>query len=145
MDIHKIKKEDFNNWLEMGLLLWSEYSKAELKIEFAETCKSKNEAVFICKDKENYVGFVNISLRYEYVPESTSVPTGYIEGIFVRKEYRKKRIAEKLVRIAEKWAKNKGCKEIASDTELDNNSSQKFHKKIGFKKTKTLVYFIKKI
>ena len=91
MIIQKINKEDFNAWLEMGLMLWPKYSKSELKKEFEDIFESKKEETFLCKDDEgNYIGFINLSLRYEHVPGATSSPTGYVEGIFVKAQYQKK-------------------------------------------------------
>ncbi len=146
MIIQKIKKADFNAWLEMGSLLWPKHSKNELKKEFEDILKSKREETFLCKDeKGNYAGFINVSLRHEYVPGATLSPVGYVEGIFVKKQYRKKGIAKKLIDAGEKWAKSKGCKEIGSDSKLHNKASQAFHKRLGFKKDDILVHFIKKI
>lgn len=146
MIIQKIKKEDFDTWLEMGLLLWPKHSKNELKKEFEDILKSKREETFLCKDdEEKYVGFINLSLRYEHVLRAISSPVGYVEGIFVKEEYRKKGIAKKLIDAGEEWAKSKGCKEMGSDTELHNKASQVFHKKLGFKEDDIIVHFIKKI
>lgn len=146
MIIQKIKKEDFDAWLKMGLLLWPKHSTDELKKEFQDILKSKIEETFICKeDKCNYAGFINISLRYEYVPGAKSSPVGYVEGIFVKEQYRKKGIAKKLIDAGEEWAKSKHCKEMGSDVELHNKLSQVFHKKLGFKEDDILVHFIKKI
>ena len=146
MIILKINREDFDAWLEMGLLLWPKHSKAKLKKEFDVILKSKIEETFLCKDEEgNYIGFINLSLRYEHVPGAKSSPVGYVEGIFVREQYRKMGIAKKLIDAGEEWAKSKGCKEMGSDTELHNKTSQAFHKKLGFKEDDILVHFIKKI
>jgi aminoglycoside 6'-N-acetyltransferase I len=146
MDIQKIKKEDFDAWLEMGLLLWPKHSRTELKKEFEAILKSKKEETFLCRDEDgSYIGFVNLSLRYEYIPGATSSPVGYVEGIFVKQEYRKMGVAKKLIDAGEEWAKNQSCKEMGSDTELHNKLSQAFHKKLGFKEDDILVHFIKKI
>lgn len=145
MIIQKIKKEDFNAWLDMGLTLWPDHSKAALRKEFEKIFKSKREETFLCKDKDDYVGFINISLRSEYVHGAKSSPVGYVEGIFVKEQYRKKGVAKELIKAGEEWAKSKGCKEIASDTHLHNKTSQEFHKKLGFKKDDTIVHYIKKI
>lgn len=146
MIIEKIKNEDFNAWLEMGLMLWPKHSRAELQKEFEAILKSKKEETFLCKDKDgSYIGFINLSLRFEYIPGATSSPVGYVEGIFVKEQYRKKGIAKKLIDAGEEWAKKQGCKEIGSDTELHNKTSQVFHKKLGFKEDDILVHFIKKI
>ncbi|MBI5393384.1 GNAT family N-acetyltransferase [Candidatus Woesearchaeota archaeon] len=146
MIIQKIKKEDFDAWLEMGLLLWPKHSKNELKKEFKDILKSKREETFLCKDDEGkYIGFINLSLRYEHVPGATSSTVGYVEGIFIKEEYRKKGIAKKLIDTGERWAKSKGCKEIGSDAELHNKASQAFHKRLGFKENEIILHFIKKV
>lgn len=145
MIIQKLKKEDFDAWLDMGLTLWPDHSKAALKEEFEDIFKSEREETFLAKDDEDYIGFINVSLRYEFVQGAKSYPVGYIEGIFVKEPYRNKGIAKELVKAGEKWAKEKGCKEMASDAELDNKASQEFHKKLGFKQGDAIVHYIKRI
>ncbi|MBI2147772.1 GNAT family N-acetyltransferase [Candidatus Woesearchaeota archaeon] len=146
MRVHKVKKEDFESWLEMGLLLWPKYTENELRKEFEKIVASKREEAFLCDDGNGAtIGFINVSIRHEYVPGTTSSPVGYVEGIFVQEQYRKKRIAQTLFWYGEEWAKSKGCKEMASDTELRNEASQKFHERLGFREKSILVHFIKKI
>ena len=101
--------------------------------------------LFLAKADDDYAGFINVSLRHEFVQGAKSYPIGYVEGIFVKEQYRNKGIAKMLIQAGEEWAKSKGCKEIASDTEIDNKTSQKFHDKLGFKKTGVIVHFVKKI
>ena len=43
----------------------------------------------------------------------------------------------------EKWAKEKGCKEFASDCEIDNNSSFGFHMALGFEEANRIICFTK--
>ena len=43
------------------------------------------------------------------------------------------------------WAKARGCRELASDALLDNESSQRAHRALGFKETERVVYFTKKL
>lgn len=139
-------KHDFEDWLSMGLLLWPRHSKNELKEEFLELFSSPRCKTFLCKDESgNCVGFVNVSLRIEPVPGAKTTPVGYIEGIFVKKEFRKKGIARKLFSLAEQWAASKGCKEIGSDTNIWNRKSKTFHSAMGFTSSAVLSHFIKKI
>ena len=55
------------------------------------------------------------------------------------------RIAKKLVELGENWGKEKGCTQYASDTEITNQQSIAFHKKVGFSEANRLVCFIKDI
>jgi aminoglycoside 6'-N-acetyltransferase I len=136
---------DFKDWLAMGLELWPDYTKKELELELLSILKNKQQTTFIAQDDKEYSGFINVSLRFEYVEGASSSPVGYIEGIYIKSKYRKQGIASELLKIAEEWALKKGATEIASDTWLKNKSSQIFHKKIGFKVADTIVHFVKKI
>ena len=91
------------------------------------------------------------TLKFQHLPKifkhsNASVKAvGYIEAIYVKPDHRTQGIARKLAEIAEQWAKERGCTEMASDTEIKNVDSQKFHKKIGFEHAETIVHFIKKV
>lgn len=45
----------------------------------------------------------------------------------------------------ENWAKTMGCKEFASDCELDNEESLQFHLKMGFEEVNRIICFTKKL
>ena len=62
----------------------------------------------------------------------SSSPVGYLEGIFVLDEYKKRGYAKELLGECQNWAKDQGCLEFASDCELNNEDSLKFHLKMGF-------------
>ena len=66
------------------------------------------------------VGFAECQLRYDYVEGTDSSPVGYLEGIFVKEEFRHRGFAKEILAECEKWTKEKGCTEFASDCELDN-------------------------
>ena len=146
MTIKTIQKKDFDVWVALGLLLRAHHSKKDTEEEFKGILKSKNEEAFLCKDDEgNAVGFMNVSVRYEYVSGAHSSPVGYIEGIFIQEQHRRKGYAKKLIHVAEAWAKRKGCKEIGSDAYVENTVSQAFHTKVGFRQYRVLVHFMKKL
>ena len=149
MTINKVTKKDFLEWLKMGTEFWTKRSKQEIKNEFERITSSKKEVSFICHDESSAVGFIALSLRSDYVEGSDfkqkTKQVGYLEAIYVRSKYRNKGIAKDLMKVAEKWFKEKQVKEIGSDVEVHNLVSQKFHKKIGFKKGETLIHYIKKL
>ena len=91
------------------------------------------------------VAFMSLSLRHDYVEGTDSSPVGYLEGIYVKPDFRKSGIAAEMVEFAKEWVVSKGCTELASDCELDNEDSRLFHSKIGFEEANRIVCFVMKI
>jgi len=146
MNFYEISRQNFDEWVLMGVALWPHHTKKEITKEFRKQLKEEKYKTFICiNDTSQSIAFINLSLRIDHVEGASSSPIGYVEGIYVKPGYRKQGVAKELIKVAEKWAKKRGCKELGSDTELSNVDSQKFHKKLGFKKADTIVHFIKKI
>ncbi len=146
MEIRKATEKDLNALVEMALLLWPYDPETQLCKEFEEILASPRQAVFVCLDDSGeYAGFINVSMRSEYVSGATSYPVGYVEGIYVKSPYRRKGIARRLVEAGEKWAAAKGCLQMASDTWLWNTNSQAFHTRVGFSEKERLVTYIKRI
>lgn len=53
--------------------------------------------------------------------------------------------AQELLSECQKWAKKKGCQEFASDCELDNITSFKFHMAMVFEEANGIICFTKKL
>jgi len=148
MEIKKVTKDnkmDFESLVDMAHTLWSYHTREEISKEMDKILESNKEDAFVIKENDEYSAFATFPIKYEYVQGANSYPVGYLEGIYVKPEYRKKGLAKKIVEFAEKWAFEKGCKQIASDTWLRNKESQNFHKSIGFEEVEKIVHFIKKI
>ena len=129
----------------MACKLWPDNEPAAMRAEFEDLLVSDRHAVFVAETDGRAAGFVHMSLRFDYVEGSTSSPVGYVEGVYVEEHCRNGGIARKLIEAGEAWAKSRGCRELASDTGLDNVQSQLFHRKIGFREANRIVAFIKDI
>ncbi len=146
MKIQKATKKEFKSIVNLALKLWPNHSRNQLEKEFLEIFRKKNEVIFIAIiPSDKVVGFATASIKKNNVPGVKFYPVGYVEGIYVKPEFRKKDIAKKLVKEVEKWSKLNKCKILASDVELKNVTSQIFHKKIGFKESDRLVFFEKQL
>src|SRR5215467_5031358 len=66
------------------------------------------------------IGFAEVDLRSHADGCDPSRPTGYLEGWFVVREYRRLGIGGRLLKAAEDWSRSWGCLEMASDTWIDN-------------------------
>ncbi len=144
--IVEITQDDFNEWLDLALKLWSDDSAAEMQISLTNILQSPREAGFLIRDDDGTaIGFMNLSLRYEYVPGATQNPVAYVEGIYIKDKYRKQGVGTHLIQFAERWAFEHGCVELASDALLENTASYEFHTKTGFQEVERVVTFIKQI
>jgi aminoglycoside 6'-N-acetyltransferase I len=70
---------------------------------------------------------------------------GFVEGVYVVPAMRRQGVARLLYEAIGDWAKARGCRELASDALLENESSQRAHRALGFRETERVVYFTKEI
>ena len=143
MLIKRAVKNDIGILAELAGLMWKDSTSDELKEEFSELVKRC--VFFIVFEDNEAVGFAQCQLRCDYVEGTDSSPVGYLEGIFVREEYRGGGYAKNLLKQCEKWSSENGCKEFASDCELNNNISLEFHLREGFTETNRIICFTKKL
>ena len=125
--------------------LWPHHEAAQLQEEFEPLLQDANAAVFLAFSDDMPVGFAQCQLRHDYVEGTASSPVGYLEGIFVAPAYQKQGIARALLASCEKWAKEQGCSEFASDCELSNTNSLRFHLSMGFEEANRIICFTKKL
>ena len=123
--------------------LWPHHEAAQLQEEFEPLLEDANAAVFLAFSDDMPVGFAQCQLRHDYVEGTASSPVGYLEGIFVVPAYQKQGIARALLASCEKWAKEQGCVEFASDCELSNTNSLRFHLSMGFEEANRIICFTK--
>ena len=143
--IRKATSLDSRILAEMAVQLWESHTVDELEADFVEILHDKKSAFFIKYINTLPVGFAQCGLRTDYVEGTESSPVGYLEGIFIKEGYRGKGYAKELLLHCETWAKNMGCTEFASDCELDNLGSYKFHLAMGFDEANRIICFKKKI
>lgn len=127
----------------LGCRLWDGHTENELTEEFAQILRQDDCAIFLCEEGGQAVGFAHCGLRRDYVEGTGSSPVGYLEGIYVEPHCRKRGYAAVLLNHCEAWAREKGCKEFASDCELENQMSLAFHEKLGFTEANRIICFTK--
>lgn len=141
VEYEKKYKDGYVNLLK---LLWNDIKDIDIH-EIITNHELKKDKIFLEVREDLVIGFINLSVRSDYVEGCTSLGTGYIEGVYVCEPYRRNQIAYNLVNHGISFFKNMGLSEIGSDTELENTMSQIFHKMIGFKEVSTCVHYIMKI
>ena len=129
----------------LAALMWESHSIGELAEDMAEIMAREDAQFFIKYEQEVPVGFAQCQLRHDYVEGTETSPVGYLEGILVRADYRRRGYARELLQECEKWAREKGCREFASDCELVNEESLRFHMAVGFCEANRIICFTKKL
>ena len=146
--MNKIRRASIQDASTVGSLacqLWPDNPLEEMEEEFASLLSRADAAIFLAEMEGEAIGFAQCQLRRDYVEGTGSSPVGYLEGIFVREEYRRKGIARQLLAECEAWAGDFGCSEFASDCELENVQSLRFHRNVGFEEANRIICFVKKI
>lgn len=143
--IRKATVEDAEKVASLAIQMWESNTVEELSQEFRDYMNKESSVVFLVISDECAVGFAQCGLRHDYVEGTDSSPVGYLEGIFVVEEYRKRGLAKSMLEACWEWAKEQGCKEFASDCELVNEDSLKFHLKMGFEEANRIICFTKKL
>ena len=142
-EIKKAKPEDAEILAGLAIQMWTEHEFVELRDEFSEILQDGEAACFIMYADHKPIAFAQCQLRYDYIEGTESSPVGYLEGIFVSERHRRKGYAAQLLAQCEKWAKEKGCTEFASDCELYNTDSLRFHLALGFEEANRIICFRK--
>ena len=125
--------------------MWRGHSQDELTKEFEAIIAKEDCAVFVFEGGAEIIGFAQCAMRRDYVEGTESSPVGYLEGIFVEKACRGNGYAKSLLQQCECWAKERGCAEFASDCELTNDESLRFHLHCGFAEANRIICFTKKL
>lgn len=146
MKIVPVNQNNFDTWLNLTLELWPDESSEARRNSLIAILQSPREAGFlIVNDAEIAIGFMNLSLRYDYVAGANTSPVAYLEGIYLKSESRRQGIGRYLIEYAQQWGREQGCSELASDALLENTASYEFHRQVGFQEVERIVTFIKPI
>jgi len=90
-------------------------------------------------------GFVEVGLRSHADGCDPARPVGFVEGWFVAEHHRRRGVGARLLRVAERWARTQGCVELASDTWIDHDVSQRVHEALGFEVVDRCVHYRKRL
>jgi len=125
--------------------LWPEAPIQYLEFDLDDRLTDADYAVFVSSSTDGgLVAFIETGLR-DYGEGCETSPVGYIEAWYVDEHIRGQNVGRDLVHVAEEWAREKGCTEMASDTWLENEASIAAHLKLGYWEAERLVHFVKKL
>jgi len=143
LEIRVATIEDAAGWLTMRLALWP-YCKASVsRVEMDTILADPRQVALLAEDDElGLVGFAELSI-HPHVDGCETNPVAYLEGWWVDARVRNRGVGRLLVEAAERWGRDQGCQEIASDTWLDNDVSDRAHRALGFVESSRLIHYRK--
>ena len=134
MEIRPVEPTDAVDWARLRQALWpsdpGEHA-GEITAFFAGDRRNPAEAMLAFDDDGEAIGLAEISIR-PYAEECYSGRVAFLEGWFVEEEHRRRDVGAALVAAVERWGRNQGCTELASDTGIDNLDSAASHRAVGF-------------
>ena len=89
-------------------------------------------------------GYVEVGTR-AYAEGCDTSPVAYVEAWYVDEELRRQGWGGRLFAAVEKWARDKGLRELASGSLIDNTTSIAAHKRLGFTEVERQVHFAKRL
>lgn len=143
--IRRAAPDDLASAARLALALWPDNDLEELSGELIPVLDAPDAAIFLCLRGGEAVGFAQCQLRRDYVEGCESSPVGYLEGVYVAEKFRRRGVAAALLKACEGWALLQGCREFASDCELDNTDSLGFHLANGFEEAGRIICFTKQL
>src|ERR1700754_4062214 len=126
---------DSAEWLRMRQALWPN-DDPDAQLADMDEWLARHDTTVIVVPRiggagAGLAGFAEVGTRS--VAESCEAsPVAFLAGWYVAPALRRHGAGAALVRAAEAWARTRGLKELASDTQLANTDSQLAHSAIGF-------------
>ncbi|HLA96138.1 MAG TPA: aminoglycoside 6'-N-acetyltransferase [Pyrinomonadaceae bacterium] len=145
--VRPVRESDLNEWFRLRNLLWDENADDDHRAEMMDILGHPEMQLVLVADSGEHgklIGFLEASIR-PFVEDCETDSVGYLEGWYVEPDYRKKGVGGEMVKSAERWAKQKGCTEMASDAEVGNDLSLTAHSQLGYAITSRLVHLRKEL
>lgn len=137
---------DRDVWRALRAALWPDMPAEEHETDIARYFWSlpADELCLVAEEEGVVVGFAELSVR-PYADGCATDRVGYLEGWYVAPPWRRRGVGRALVAGGEAWARERRCREFASDTELENGMSQDAHVALGFAEVARVVCYRKSL
>lgn len=141
MQIVPATRARFADWKALRAALYSGVDDAFHQREMEHLLAAELFGCFLALDGAGRaVWLLELSLR-NGVDGCVGGPVGYVEGIYLEPAQRGRGNGRRLLDFAAEWFRSRGCREMATDSELENTAAQQFFEAVGFARAWTVVQF----
>jgi aminoglycoside 6'-N-acetyltransferase I len=123
----------------MRTALWPDSEAAEVG-ELLGRDETELAILVAARPEGGLCGYAEVATR-PFADGCVTGPVGYLEGIWVDPDRRRRGIASALIREGIAWARGLGLREFASDAEAGNVESIAMHVAAGFEEAQRSVCF----
>ncbi len=145
IEIIRASNENLDKLTELGVALWPNNEYDSLQSDFEYIIGHLLNRVYLAKSDEDYIGFIHLAIRKGFVEGANSSPVGYVEGIYVKPEFRKMGVAKALYNAGVQWVKSKKCYQVGADLGLNNETCPDFYVNMGFDEVNRIICYINNI
>ena len=137
--VHRLGPGDAEAWATLRCELWPARPRADFLHEARVLATAEGHAGFVAiLAGRGAVGICEVALR-EHAEGCTTNPVAFLEGWYVRADCRRLGMGRALLTAAITWARNRGCREFASDTALGDEPALLAHLALGFQEVARVV------
>src|SRR3989442_8543769 len=141
LHIRRVIPGDRSEWLRLRAALWPDENPEGHREEMDEYLRQKGAVAYVvARPSGGLAGFVEATIRPHADACDTS-PVGYVEGWYVDADVRRRGVGRRLLRTAERWARERGCTGKGSECLLDNEVSRRAHLAIRCEERERLIHF----
>ncbi len=138
-------ERDVDAWRAMREDLYDGVDEAFNEFEMGLILASSDRACLLVRaPNDEAVGFIEVSLR-NVVDGCLGGPVGYVEGIYLVPSWRGLGLGPGMIEAVGEWFRSQGCRDMATDAELENTDAQEFWSDLGFEETWRIVQYRKSL
>jgi len=127
-------------WAQLRLGLWPD-ADDPLETLVAALAEDAGAVFLACAAGSQAIGFAEVRLRHDYVNGTDSSPVGFLEGWYVQPQWQGRGVGRALLAAVRAWTRDAGCRELASDSRVEDVQAHAAHRACGFEETERVVYF----
>ncbi len=114
---------------------------AETAQRLAEISRRDEHAVLVAADGEILLGWIHVAVSHTLLADTPAE----IMGLVIDERYRGRGIGRVLMRHAEQWARDLGCRSVRLRSNVVRTRAHAFYERLGYRVTKSQKAFCKEL